>query len=94
MSHLTIDDVIDFVSLTEMNSQAVKLSIAVNGHIRKCDKCLQLVRAAQLIYDEFSSLNSGGDFRRYVFEAISTEDNKNENVVKIHEAFKEFDNFM
>lgn len=93
MNHLTVDDIIDFVSLNEMNKEAVELSATINGHIRKCAKCLELVRAFQMIYDEFSRLNTSGDFKKFVSETISTETDKNENVIKIKNSFKEFDGY-
>lgn len=70
MNHLTVDDIIRFVSLTELNDEAIKLSAAVNGHIRKCGKCLERVRAFQMIYDEFSAVETKADFRKYVLESI------------------------
>ena len=93
MNHLTVDDIINFVSLSEMNKEAVELSAAVNGHIRKCAKCLELVRAFQMIYDEFSRLNTSGDFRKFVSETISEETDKNENIIKMQNSFKEFDGY-
>ncbi len=66
MNHLTIDQIIDFVSMDVLNEQTLALAACVNGHIRKCPKCLQLVRAFQMIYDEFSMLARTGDFRRYL----------------------------
>ena len=93
MNHLTVDDIINFVSLSEMNEEAVELSAAVNGHIRKCGKCLELVRAFQMIYDEFSELNTSGDFKKFVSEIISTEADKNENIIKIQNSFEEIDGY-
>ena len=70
MDHLTVDQIIDVVSLTKLNKEAAELSAAVNGHIRRCDKCLRLVRAFQMIYDEFSQLSTSGDFRKYILTAV------------------------
>ena len=58
MEHLTVDEIIDFISLTELNNEAIVLSSAVNGHIRKCKDCLKLVKSFQIIYDEFSARNN------------------------------------
>lgn len=66
MDHLTIDQIIDFVSMDALTEQTLALAASVNGHIRKCPQCLQLVRAFQMIYDEFSVLARSGDFRRYL----------------------------
>lgn len=93
MNHLTVEEIIDFVSLSEVTEEAVELSATVNGHIRKCDKCLALVRAFQMIYDEFSRLNTSGDFRKFVSETISEETDKNENIIKIQNSFEDFDGY-
>lgn len=65
MGHLTVDTIIRFVSLKQLNPQALTLAAAVNGHIRKCGRCRKLVNAFQLIYDEFTLLKIDGDFHRY-----------------------------
>lgn len=93
MEHLNVDDIISFVSLPELNSKATELSATVNGHIRECEKCLKLVRAFQMIYDEFSMLNDRGDFRKYISENTSEADNENDNAVKLRYAPDEFDGF-
>ncbi|MBQ7088270.1 MAG: hypothetical protein IJN04_01330 [Clostridia bacterium] len=52
MNHLTLDDVIDFVSLTEINDESIKRIAEVNSHIAVCRECRELVRSFQLVYDE------------------------------------------
>ena len=69
MEHLTVDEIIEFVSLTKMDSKAIELSATVNGHIRKCEKCLEQVRAFQKIHDEFT----GKDFQEYAFREVKEE---------------------
>jgi hypothetical protein len=66
MAHLTVDEMIQFVSLTELNSEAMELSASVNGHIRSCGECLRQVRAFQMIYDEFTGFYQNGDFKKYL----------------------------
>ena len=68
MEHLTVDEMIRFVSLTELNAEAVELSASVTRHIRKCRDCLKRVQAFQMIYDEFTELCEHGDFANYVQE--------------------------
>ena len=80
MDHLTIDEIIDFVSLDRLNRESVELSAAVNGHIRRCKKCLKLVRAFQMIYDEFERLNMSGDLKKYISENNLIETIKNESI--------------
>lgn len=76
MNHLTVDEIIEFVSLTELNSEAINLSASVNGHIRKCEKCLELVRSFQMIYDEFSRMSFDGSFKKYVVNEVFKESAK------------------
>lgn len=71
MEHLTIDEVLDFVSMTELNAESIRLSAAVNGHIRKCDRCLKLVQSFQLLYDEFSRLQLNGGFKAFAVDNMS-----------------------
>lgn len=54
MDHLTLDDVINFVSLTEMNDESMQLISKVNDHIARCSECRELVRSFQAVYDELN----------------------------------------
>lgn len=69
MEHLTVEQMIDFVSLTELNDEAIELSQQVNGHIRACDECMKKVRAFQDIYDELCRADAVSDFERYALSA-------------------------
>ena len=62
MHHLTFEEMTDFVSMTELNAESMTLASKVNGHISRCSKCLELVRAYQCIYDEFRALRIKGLF--------------------------------
>ena len=93
MNHLTVDEIIDFVSLTELNTEAIALSAAVNGHIRKCERCLKVVRAFQMIYDEFSKLNSDENFKKYALKKVSVVRVNNENVIASQLVLDDFNSF-
>lgn len=54
MDHLTLDDVINFVSLTEINDESMKLISKVNDHIAQCSECREMVRSFQTVYDELN----------------------------------------
>lgn len=71
MKHLSFDEIIGFVSLTELNDEAIENSAVVNGHIRKCKECLEKVRAFQMIYDEFSQLGLNIAFEKYIEDNFS-----------------------
>ena len=66
MDHLTLDDVIEFVSLTEINEESMQLISTVNTHIAACAECRALVRSFQTVYDELTRVNG--------VAAVDTED--------------------
>lgn len=68
MDHLTVDQIIEFVSMDELNERTAALSVSVNGHIRRCGQCRRTVRAFQMIHDEFSRSENTGDFAAYIQE--------------------------
>lgn len=51
MTHLTLDEIMEFVSLNELNEESMQLISMVNTHIAECDECRELVRSYQLVYD-------------------------------------------
>ena len=91
MDHLTVDEIIRFVSLTEWSCEARALSAAVNGHIRKCGMCLRRVRAFQLIYDKFLRLNPGEDFQKYFSENIAEDLFSYDDLIESGPAYEAFD---
>lgn len=91
MEHLTVDEIIDFISLTELNNDAIVLSATVNRHIRKCEKCLRLVRSFQVIYDEFSLLGSERGFKDFVVGEILNRNFENEKAEELYSALDEYD---
>ena len=75
MKHLTVDEMIDFVSLTKLDADALMLSATVNEHIRDCDQCLRYVQAFQMIHDEFARLHGSDDFRKFVINKVRSANN-------------------
>ena len=71
MSHLTVDELIDFVSETELNEQTVALFAAVNGHIRRCESGRRRSHALQTLHDEFTRLCLEEDFRQFLEQRLS-----------------------
>ncbi|MBQ2880646.1 MAG: hypothetical protein IJE40_00105 [Clostridia bacterium] len=69
MDHLTVDEIMDFVSITEINEETMQLTAKVNSHIRNCKECLKLVQSYQEIYDEFLRVLTEDDM-----EMIEAED--------------------
>lgn len=68
MKHLTVDEIIRFVSLWKLDKEAVELCAAVNGHIAQCPKCLKTVRAFQMVDDQLSGTCSAEDLWRHAGE--------------------------
>lgn len=93
MEHLTVDEILNFVSLTELNNESIEVSAAVNGHIRKCEKCRKLVRGFQMIHDEFSRLNAGDNFKAFIAGKLYELKNENKQSVEVVNAFDEIDGF-
>lgn len=62
MRHLTVEEIIDFISIQGWSEASVALIARVNGHIRNCDACLKRVQAFRLIYEEFQRLGVDMDF--------------------------------
>ncbi len=75
-NHLTTDEILDYISLTECSQESLRKCAAVTEHIRECEKCLHLVQAFQEIYDAFEELGVDMDFRRF---ARNTEEYKRLN---------------
>lgn len=71
MKHLSIEDIIEFVSAERLDDTFLELAEKVNGHIRECEECLELVSAIQAIYDEFTMLLGTDDFKGYVLKKES-----------------------
>ena len=85
MDHLTVDEIIDFVSLTDLGEESLKLAAAVNGHMRGCRECRKLVGAFQTVHDEFSRLQTGVSFKHHVKEC------KNDDLQSFLEESEGFD---
>lgn len=86
MQHLTIDQIIDFVSICKLDAASLELSCIVNEHIRECDRCLELVNAYQGVYDEFQRLQNVGDFRSFAYSIIPESETKRIETEEIENA--------
>ena len=93
MKHLTVDEIIRFVSSDRLNDETLNLSLSVNEHIRKCERCRKLVKAFLMIYDEFSNMDVDKDFVNFIFDADFKEACEDESVIELESALKEYDGF-
>lgn len=71
MKHLTIDEMIDFVSFNKLDSESLALASKVNAHIFECDICRKKVEAFQIIYDELVKMGKKNEFRSIVNNKLS-----------------------
>ena len=89
MSHLSVDDIIEFVSSNKADAETLQLISTVNQHIRECPKCLHVVKAFQLVHDKFVKIGDSREFKKYFYNVIKKE-NK-ENFSELKEAVDEYD---
>ena len=70
MNHLSVDEMILFVSMTEMTQENMTLAASVNGHIRQCKDCRQRIDGFQTIYDELTALHQCADVKKAMQERL------------------------
>lgn len=66
MTHLTVDEIIEFVSIKTLDRDSINLAAHVNGHISKCNECLKKVRAFKTVHEGFMNLITDDSFSDYV----------------------------
>ena len=59
MRHLTVDEIIGFVTLSSLDAASLRLASDVTAHIRGCAECMRKVQAYQLVYDKLESAFPG-----------------------------------
>lgn len=52
MEHLSIEEIINYVTADKVDNRTLDLLSKVNGHIRNCPTCRKLVSSYELINDE------------------------------------------
>ena len=77
MKHLTVDEFIDFVSMSRIDERSLLLASKVNTHIGECESCLRKLRAYQLVFDEMRRIGSKADYREKVYAIEKEGDIKN-----------------
>ncbi len=51
MEHLSVEQIIEFISMDTLAAGDLALSREVNTHLTECGECRRMVRAAQAVYD-------------------------------------------
>lgn len=84
MKHLTVEEMIDFVSFNKLDNEFLSLASKVNTHILRCDECREKVTAFQMVYDELVKMGRKGDFSNTVLNkqnANNAEEKKINNLL-------------
>lgn len=71
MKHLTVDEMIDFVSFNKLDSESLALASKVNAHIFDCHTCRKKVESFQIIYDELVKLGRRDEFKSLIDKKLS-----------------------
>lgn len=74
MTHLTVEEIIDFVSINVLTPENIPLTQKVNGHIRTCKECLEKVRAFQDIHDEMMRIANSGGIRKNMYQIVAEDE--------------------
>lgn len=71
MSHLTVEQIIKFVSINELTSETIELASFVNTHIRSCQLCREKVAAFQNVYEELCRLENARVAKERLYTLVS-----------------------
>ena len=88
MKHLTVDEMISFVSINKLDDGSLELAAKVNAHIWECEECRNRVDAFQTVYDEFVRMGTEAEFKRI---AAAAEGMKSEKTEKANQPEISFD---
>ncbi len=73
-AHLTVDQIIDFVSMTNTGECSRELIDTVNNHICECADCRKTLRAFITVADEFKRLSKSGDIDKEALKKLFDRD--------------------
>ncbi|MBR5774042.1 MAG: hypothetical protein IKY44_04235 [Clostridia bacterium] len=73
-THLTIDEMIEFVSFSAITEETLTLSAKVNGHIRGCAECQKRVGAFQDVYDELCRIGGAATAKSVIYRVVSEQE--------------------
>ena len=89
MKHLTVDEIISFVSINKLDDESLELAAKVNAHIWECGGCRNRVDAYQTVYDEFVRMGTEAEFKRLA--AAAADGVKSEKTEEAKQAEISFD---
>ncbi len=70
MTHLTVEEIIDFVSFETLTEENIALAKKVNEHICSCQDCFDKVSAFQTVYEELQRIGSVRDTKKCIYQII------------------------
>ena len=82
MKHLTIEEIMSFVSMNTLSADTISLSKTVNSHIRDCGECLKKVRAFREVHDEFARLGTVDHAARLVYREAEADTGEQEPLIR------------
>ncbi len=91
MTHLSVEEIIDFVSFNELSKDTIDLSAKVNQHICSCPKCFETVSAFQMVYDELCRIGNTSDAKKGIYQLVSENNMLEMNATELYEAMQSFD---
>ena len=93
MNHLTVKEMIDFVSFNKPDNESMKLMSKVNSHIFRCDVCRKKIETLQFAYDELTEMGKEDEIDTVIKKCGAKE--KKESVdYKKNEKVKENKKFL
>lgn len=85
MAHLTVNEIIEFVSFDKLSEKTVALSSKVNEHIRSCPNCLEKVSSFQMVYDELCRIGNVADLKQSIYRLVDEDELKSAQDNKLNE---------
>ena len=81
MKHLSVEEMIDFVSFDKLNSESLEFAAKINAHIFNCDECRKKIEAFQTLDDQFEKMENKKELEDMVKEKLRS---YNDNSVDRH----------
>ena len=94
MTHLSVEEMIDFVSFEKLTEENIALAKKVNEHICSCKECFQKVSAFQTVYEEFQRIGTIADAKECIYRIIDDcqfKEMQEQEIQKIIASLEEYD---
>lgn len=79
MKHLSVEEIIKYVTATEVNNEMLDLFSRVNGHIRKCEMCKEKIVAYEHVNNMIIDHSCEKEFDLNQFDDLSEIINESSN---------------